>query len=348
MTKRPSGTIRIATAAYPPFVKDCGIYTLIPTDECPKPGIDHEILGQLFAYAKIPYKLYPHTGDVKWGEMQPDGSYNGLTGDVINGKYDTIGVQYSIDEKRASKVDFSYNIYHDTAMYIVSNALDPDREWKSKATLIYRVFDWQSSVGLLSVILLLTALLIANTHIIDAARKGRIFDKAIIKDTITSYQDALILLLEGKEKYPSLSTRLVFLILAFSVLLMGNLYQGGLFTVMVPAEFDAVWWQAYMFQNGSAWKPIFNKNIIMISDFVGAAYERYRYGSDLCQDFSRQPAKPLPIMSLLSVFLLLASGGIIGFFLFCYELGRYRRTKCKVKHVLPFVAGKVDITTSDV
>uniref|UniRef100_A0A914XFU8 Ionotropic glutamate receptor L-glutamate and glycine-binding domain-containing protein n=1 Tax=Plectus sambesii TaxID=2011161 RepID=A0A914XFU8_9BILA len=339
----PLRPIRIATAAYPPFVNDCGIYTLIRTDECPQPGVDHEILGQLFAYAKIPYELYPHTGDVNWGEVQPDGSYDGLIGDVINGKFDTIGAQYAITEIRTTKVDFSYNIHHETAMYLVSNAPNPDEEWIGQATLIYRVFDWQSTVGFLCIVLLLPTMLIVYSLIIDAARKGRIFDAAIIKDTITSYQEALILLLEGKQKHPSLSTRFIFLILAFAVLLLGNLYQGGLFTIMVPADFDAIAWQGFIFRNGSAWKPIFSRNMIMISDFVAAAYERYRNGSDACDDFSQPPATPLPIMSLLSVFLLPAAGSLIGIIMFCYELAKYRRTKRNVKYILPLTAGEFDI-----
>uniref|UniRef100_A0A914X843 Ionotropic glutamate receptor L-glutamate and glycine-binding domain-containing protein n=1 Tax=Plectus sambesii TaxID=2011161 RepID=A0A914X843_9BILA len=252
----PLRPIRIATAAYPPFVNDCGIYTLIRTDECPQPGVDHEILGQLFAYAKIPYELYPHTGDVNWGEVQPDGSYDGLIGDVINGKFDTIGAQYALTEIRTTKVDFSYNIHHETAMYLVSNAPNPDEEWIGQATLIYRVFDWQSTV---------------------------------------------------------------------------------------PADFDAIAWQGFIFRNGSAWKPIFSRNMIMISDFVTAAYERYRNGSDACDDFSQPPATPLPIMSLLSVFLLPVCGGLVGFIMFCYELAKYRRTKRNVKYILPLTAGEFDI-----
>lgn len=116
---------------------------------------------------------------------------------------------------------------------MVSNAPDPDKDWISSATLIFRVFDFYSSLGLLSVIILLTVMLIAYSLIIDAGRKGKGFGTTILKDTITSYQEKLVLLLEGKQKYPSLSTRVVFIILAFTVLLMGNLYQGGLFTIMI-------------------------------------------------------------------------------------------------------------------
>jgi hypothetical protein len=106
MSRTPKSPIRIATAAYPPFATDCGVYTLKPTKECPYPGVDHEILYFLLEYAKVPYQLFPLTGEVDFGEVQPDGTVTGLMSDVVNGKYDTVSTIYGITEKRSTQVKF--------------------------------------------------------------------------------------------------------------------------------------------------------------------------------------------------------------------------------------------------
>uniref|UniRef100_A0A914XE64 Uncharacterized protein n=1 Tax=Plectus sambesii TaxID=2011161 RepID=A0A914XE64_9BILA len=230
------GPIRIATVAYPPYVNDCGVFTLQPTKDCPYPGVDHEILGHLLAFANISYEIFPHTGEVNWGDLQADGTYDGLMGDVINGMYDTIGSTFVFTEVRSAQLEFSYNIYYESATYVVSNVVNPDREWLKLATLIFRVFDVYSSVGLLGIILFLSTLILLYSSILDAGSSKRPIDKSIIKNNFKFHKQPIVLHSKDNRVHRKLSTRIAFLMLAYTALLMEHLYEGGLFTIIVTSQ----------------------------------------------------------------------------------------------------------------
>lgn len=121
-------------------------------------------------------------------------------------------------------------------MYIVSKAVNPEREWIKLATLIFRVFDIYATIGLGAVVLLLTAMIVFYSVVHNATRSNRELNKAIIKQSFATNEQSLVLLLKDNRTHQWLSTKIIFVILGFTTLLVGNLYQGGLLTSILSSQ----------------------------------------------------------------------------------------------------------------
>ncbi len=99
--------VKVAAAAYPPFVDVCSLETLNPSAECPYPGLDAQLFGYLLDYARLNYSLIPfYPGEFTWGRL--NGTWTGLLGQLQNGEIHAISVSWALRADRTKDFSFSY------------------------------------------------------------------------------------------------------------------------------------------------------------------------------------------------------------------------------------------------
>uniref|UniRef100_A0A914V7F5 Solute-binding protein family 3/N-terminal domain-containing protein n=1 Tax=Plectus sambesii TaxID=2011161 RepID=A0A914V7F5_9BILA len=120
--KKLPHTLRIAShPAWFPESGECALDGFDRRRKCRMPGYGPEILDLLLKYSGINYEIVKLPADAFGGDMNVSSgtTWNGVLGDLQNGKYDTVSAPYIITEERCASFDFSVPVNSLETIFVV-------------------------------------------------------------------------------------------------------------------------------------------------------------------------------------------------------------------------------------